>query len=553
MQYDTIQPEGGNTPPAFPLEPFAPAIRPSSLKTRWLAVCLCIMFLLAALIRLDDIRAPGHLLDREYTSAIFARAYFFADNDRVEDWRQDIAVIARDQQPILEPPLLDYMVSIIYRVIGREELHFARYLTGAFWLIGGVFMFLIARKLLSTAEAVVATAYYLFVPMGIIISRSFQPDSLMFMLFLISLYAEIRYFEAPTTKRLLVAAISAGITLLLRPLVLFALFSAFLALSFSRNQNWKKLIDLPLIIFSAVSLLPAVMYYGYGILFAGFMRWKIATSFMPYLLIENDFWLGWFDNVVNVVEYAPLLLAVTGFFLLKQQRTRYLVIALTAGFVLFSVAFTYHIHTHPYYHIQLFPVVALCMAPVAVKSIELLSNADRRTWWVPVVAIALLTVFVGYREVRENLYRYRMEDPVVAQEIGRIVEHSPRTVYVAFYYGLPLEYYGEFGGAPWPVAIEDEFYRRPGERALSVEERLEGLGFVPEFFVITNFDLFNRKHQDLKTYLETNCRIDAQSDQYLVYDSCRTAISSVSPIVNLSARHRLHIGHILTDGTPKFL
>jgi hypothetical protein len=50
------------------------------------------MFLLAALIRRDEIKAPGHLLDREYTSAIFARAFYFMSNDQVEDWRRDIAV-----------------------------------------------------------------------------------------------------------------------------------------------------------------------------------------------------------------------------------------------------------------------------------------------------------------------------------------------------------------------------------------------------------------------------------------------------------------------------
>src|SRR6185503_3888524 len=223
----------------------------------WLKICLDVMFLLAALIRRDEIRAPGHLLDREYTSAIFARAYYFTNNEKVEDWRRDIASIAKNQQPVLEPPLLDYFVSILYRVLGREELYFARYLTSAFWLIGGIFMFLIVRKLMSVDEAVVATAYYLFVPMGVIISRSFQPDSLMMMLFLMSLYLLVLYFESPSTKRLLLAAILTGLTLLLRPLVIFATFCAFLAFSIHRNQSWKKLIDLPLVVFGVVSLLPS--------------------------------------------------------------------------------------------------------------------------------------------------------------------------------------------------------------------------------------------------------------------------------------------------------
>ena len=198
------------------------------------------MFLLAALIRRDEIKAPGHLLDREYTSAIFARAFYFRSNDQVENWRRDIAVITMNQQPVLEPPLVEYLVSLIYRVMGREEIYYARFLTGAFWLVGGVFMYLITKKLLSTEAALFATLYYLFVPMGVIISRSFQPDSLMMMLFLISLYALVLYFEKPSLSRLLLAAVFTGITLLLRPLVIYAIFCAFLALSLYQSKNWKK-------------------------------------------------------------------------------------------------------------------------------------------------------------------------------------------------------------------------------------------------------------------------------------------------------------------------
>src|SRR5688500_5545620 len=321
-------------------------------NSAWLKVCLFALFVLATLIRLDEIKAPGHLLDREYTSAIFARAYYFINNDEIEAWRRDIAIIARDQQPVLEPPLVDYLVSLIYRVAGREELYFARYLTNAFWLIGGIFMFLITRKLLSIDEAVIATAYYLFVPMGIIIGRSFQPDSLMMRLFLISLYLLVLYSGAPSTERLLAGAVLAGITLLLRPLVIFAIFCAFLAFSIHRSQNWKKIIDFPFITFSAVSLLPSVLYYGYGIVFAGFMRWKVSTTFMPYLLIKKDFWLGWFYNVVGVAEFTPLFLAILGFFLLRNRKVQFLIIGLAVSFVVFSVTFTYHINTHPYYHIR---------------------------------------------------------------------------------------------------------------------------------------------------------------------------------------------------------
>jgi 4-amino-4-deoxy-L-arabinose transferase-like glycosyltransferase len=342
----------------------------------------------------------------------------------------------------------------------------------------------------------------------------------MMMLFLMSLYALVMYFESPSAKRLLVAGALSSVTLLLRPLVIFGVFCSFVAFSIHHNRNWKKIIDPPLAIFSLVSLLPSALYYGYGILFAGYMRWKIPSSFMPYLLLKRDFWLGWFDLIVNVAKFGPLLLAIAGFFLLRNSKVQYWMVGLAVAFMLFSVAFTYHIHTHPYYHIQLLPIVGLGMASTVASIAQALKNAVEKHWWIPLAAAFAFSSFLAYREFRAALYQDRMESPRVAWEIGETVHHSPRTVNVSFYYGIPLFYNGQFGGAPWPVRIEDAFYRHADERELSVEQRIDTLGFKPEFFVITNFDLYNRKHQDLKQYLEQQCRLLAHTDQYMVYSSC---------------------------------
>ena len=488
-----------------------------------LNLCLVLMFLLAAIIRRDEIKAPGHLLDREYTSAIFARAFYFMSNDQVEDWRREIAVTTMNQQPVLEPPVTEYLVSLIYRVMGREEISYARYLTGAFWLVGGIFMYLITKKLLSTEAALFATLYYLFVPMGVIISRSFQPDSLMMMLFLASLYLLLNYFENGAKTYLLQASVVTAITLLFRPLVLFALFFAFLALSLQKKRSWRKIIDRSLIIFGGVSLLPAAIYYGYGIFFAGFMRWKVSTSFMPHLLIKWDFWLGWFQLGVEVAGAAILIAAIIGFFLLPTRAIRSLVLGLTASYLIFGVVFTYHIHTHPYYHIQLFPVIALCAATCFVSMVNVLRNSSGKLWPVPVILSLSISLYWAYRSERASLYQARMEDPSTAWKIGETIGHNPHTVFVSRYYGVPLEYYGEFGGAPWPVRIEDSFYRQPGAQEKSVQERIDELGFKPEYFVITYFDLYRGKHQDLETYLEGACSKRLETPDYLIYSHCQTS------------------------------
>jgi hypothetical protein len=483
----------------------------------WLKACLVLMFLLAVLIRLYNLEAPGHLIDREYTSAIFARAYYFEGNQNIPAWRQEIAKVAKDQQPVLEPPINDFLVSLIYRLFGREDIVYSRYLTIFFWLVGGVFMYRIADTLLGTDAAVFAYGYYLFVPMGIIISRSFQPDSLMMMLFLISLYAAVRYFKNPTFKMLMLASLLSGITLLIRPLVVFSLLLTFLALTLHARKSWKAVFDPPLIIYSTISLFFPLAYYGYGILFAGFMRWKISTSFMPHLLTKFDFWQGWFESGSEVIGPALLVSAILGFFLLQNRQLRSWIVAFAVSYVIFGIAFTYHINTHPYYHIQIIPLIGISAAPVIIRIGHALKQIPDRNRWLPVVAAVLAVLYFNANHAVDSYNTGRYESPTIAREIGKIVNHSPRVAYVAKFYGLPLEYYGEFGGAPWPVGIEDAFYRRPGETYRSVDDRINGLGFTPEYFVITHFDLYRQKHKDLAEFLENNWQLIAQGEGFLIY------------------------------------
>jgi hypothetical protein len=134
-----------------------------------------------------------------------------------------------------------------------------------------------------------------------------------------------------------------------------------------------------------------------------------------------------------------------------------------------------------------------------------------------------MSLYFAYRTERASLYQVRVEpDSSTAWKIGEIIGHSPHSVFVARHYGLPLEYYGEFGGAPWPVRIEDPFYRQPGAPERSVQERIDELGFKPEYFVITYFGLYQRKHQDLEIYLESACSTRLQTTDYLIFSHCQT-------------------------------
>jgi hypothetical protein len=140
--------------------------------------------------------------------------------------------------------------------------------------------------------------------------------------------------------------------------------------------------------------------------------------------------------------------------------------------------------------------------------------------------ILTLAMLVGFREVRSRLGLQVLESEQVAREIGELVGHSTHVVFLAPYYGMPLQYYGELTGAYWHRSITYWLYRRPDERNLSVEDRLEAFGFRPRYFVITEFNEFRSHHTDLKEYLTENCSVLAETPQYLIYNSCQAGLLS---------------------------
>jgi hypothetical protein len=167
-------------------------------------------------------------------------------------------------------------------------------------------------------------------------------------------------------------------------------------------------------------------------------------------------------------------------------------------------------------------VIKIGTAPFLLPVGNTVKRLTGRNWWIPVAASILFALYFSYSDVRSTLYTSVFEDPNLDQEISEIVGHSSCTVFVAYHYGLPLEYYGEFSGLPWPVSIDDPFYKRPDARELSIQERMSALGFTPEYIVKTNFELYDRKLQDLQAYLENECLTRLQTSSYLIYSGCQT-------------------------------
>jgi hypothetical protein len=148
--------------------------------------------------------------------------------------------------------------------------------------------------------------------------------------------------------------------------------------------------------------------------------------------------------------------------------------------------------------------------------------SNHRLWWIPVAGMLVFILLIDWRYVNEKLNKDRNLPDQFAQEIGHYVDHSTQVVNIARYYGLPLEYMGEFTGTYWPRAMSDRdaAISAWGAPQRSVSERLNTLGFEPEYFVITDFNEFDHHHNDLKEYLKGNCSELASTEKYLIFEQC---------------------------------
>ncbi|PJF39422.1 MAG: hypothetical protein CUN54_08750, partial [Phototrophicales bacterium] len=251
---------------------------------RWLI--LVAMFIASFGIRsYNAITEPYHEFHvRQYHSLIIARGYYYEAADFPEE-ETNIAVLNRDRMSFVEPRVTEFFVAQLYRLIGREIAWLPNIVVSVFWLIGGIAVYLLARELGSEDAAIFATAFYLFLPHGVLEGNNFQPDPLMMMFLLWSVYALLRYTETPTTKTLLIASALSGIAIFVKLQSGFFIMMAFLALSIYRMGLRKTLLNRDSYIFGVIAVTPVILYLIYGFQH-GFFENETTGRFLPQLWLE---------------------------------------------------------------------------------------------------------------------------------------------------------------------------------------------------------------------------------------------------------------------------
>jgi len=483
------------------------------------ALIFLFLIFMGLAIRLSFIGSAGVVHDRQFRSLLIARAMYFAEEESVAGWRKNVAQTSSDRQEILEPPVMEYVVASGYRLIGGESRVTAQIVPLLLWVLGAIPLFLIAQRCSSLDGALYSVAYYLFVPSGVHLSVSFLPEPLMLTMLLFSLLAILRYSEQQSRARLLVAAATSALTIVVKPFVAPVILGTFVSLEFDKKKGLKQFLRKPFVAFFLIAFLPGLFYYGHGLVVESYLQWKIESSFLPHLLWSPYFWLGWLRTSAETTGAVPMLLGLFGLVLVKGERSQRMLLGFLAGYAAFCLAFNYYTRFLTYYHAQLIILVALALGPALSAMLEPIFRARRRSFAIGVVLFSvLLGLALNYYYVKKSEIDLVFEGVETAEAVGRAVNHSDRVAYLARHYGLPLEYFGELAGEAWPRALRGWPLVSGHEKPRSVEERISSLGFEPEYFVITNLREYARHHEDLAVFLAAHAELVAESDEYLVFE-----------------------------------
>ncbi|MCI0519665.1 MAG: glycosyltransferase family 39 protein [Chloroflexi bacterium] len=497
---------------------------PSPSRLAWLLAAL--LLLLGLGLRLYDLtdQPIDFHSTRQLRGAIIARGMYYQMLPDADPELRQQAITLWHSTGQYEPSVVEYLTARAYLLAGGEYLWLGRILVSLFWILGGVALFDLARRFLAdfTQESVfarlggalAALAYYLILPFAVQASRSFQPDPGMVMWMILGVYSFYRWMEKPSWKWAILAGLLSGVAVLTKVVAGYILGPA-AVVAVLTALGWRRFWrNLQVYVMAVLMIAPTLIYYAsrQGRASEYFASWTISLS---HLLLDPSFYVRWLSLVQDLMGLTALLLGLVGV-LLAAPRPRALLAGLWAGYFIYGLFLPYQMYTHSYYHLQLTPIVALSLAPLAHTILEQVTRQPR--FWRALLAGILLVgvLYPAWLSIAEqNREDYRSE-PAYWQEIAARLPTDGKIIALTQDYGYRLAYYGWRKVTLWPTRGERTLASLRGD-AKQFEQYFSKRAEGKEYFLITSFGQF-KDQPDLEEMLKSNYPLLAEGDGYLIYD-----------------------------------
>ena len=487
---------------------------PLSMPVR---LVLVIFFLLGLGIRLYDLSDPP--LDfhptRQLHSAIVARGIYYAMAPDSDLSTRDQAVSLKATIGAFEPPIIETITAFVYKAMGGENLAIPRIINSLIWLGGGMVLFALSRRMASTTGAVFALGYYLFLPFGVQASRSFQPDPLMTVGVIVSIFAFYRWSEERSWKWAILAGLLSAFAVLVKIMAAYLIAGMAVAavLYAGLRPNWRN----PQVwAMAALMIVPPAGYYLFrdpGSSADYLAGWTLA---LIHLITDPGFYIRWLSFLSYLMSLALIFLGLVGV-LIAKSLPRALLMGLWIGYILYGLTLPYQMYTHDYYHIQLIPVLALSLAPMADLLFEKLNQLQRR-WRILFVVIALAAIFYPLWTVRSTLAAQDYHhEPAYWAALGEQIPDDGNVIALTQDYGFRLMYYGWTHVSLWPSGIERDLTELRGGDTSKFESDFAERTADKRYFLITALSQLAQQPA-LQTMLDENYPVIARGDGYVLYD-----------------------------------
>lgn len=505
-----------------------PSPKPSFFPSSgWgLTLVLVILFGLGLGIRLydlTDLPLDFHAT-RQLFSAIKARGMYYETLPDAPVKQRQFALQQWDKKAVVEPEVLERLTAFTYRFTG-EQVWVARLYSSLFWVIGGIFLFLLARRLVSTDGALAALTFYLLMPYAVTASRSFQPDPLMTALIVTYWWAIHCWGARPTWKMTFLAGALGGAAILVKLVAVFFVIGGTLGVVLTR---WKlrELIRNPKVwTLAVVGALPGAVYLYYGVFVSGFLGQYFGGRFFPALLFDPLNYWRWFRQVETVTGVLVLTLALLGCFFVETKAARAFMAGLWVTYALYGLYFNYHIASHDYYSLPLIPIAALSLAAPAGWLLAGLAEAaaPARRWRAGAVFLLACALAVHAWNLRSEMKAvdYRPQAAYWA-EITRLLD-GHNTVALTQDYGSQLIFWGWRSATYWPTSGDIHYHTdiRRGRR--NFMRQFESRTARNRFFLVTDLDDLARQPL-LDEWLFSNYSVFAEGDGFIIFDLSSSSV-----------------------------
>lgn len=482
-----------------------------------IVIALFAMGLGIRMVDLTDVPLDFHPT-RQFLSATKARGMYYQVASDVPEWQREIAVQRWQEADVFEPAVNETIVAGLYLLFG-EHLWLARIASSAYWLLGGLALFSLSKRIASVDGAIVGLAFYLFLGFGVIASRAFQPDPMMVGLILAGLWSFVRWDEERTWKWTIITGLLSGLAIFVKTIAVLPLLGAFAFILLTTRGLKQSIRDPQVWALAIITALPITLFMIDSIYISKNSNLSADLRFFPGFWTDPTFYVRWKNMIGNTLGFGAFLMALLGIFLAKPGRDRSLLLGLLAGYIVYGFLFSYHFVTHNYYQLPLFVFIPLSLAVVGMALFQKLKeiNADSMLARSSVAGIILFAIAFEMWNVRVELVRDDdRAEPQFWAELGEKLGRSSSVIGLTQDYGNRLAYWGWKVTEQWPTT-GDQNLRELAGVAKSFDEIFAERVAGKDYFVVTNFNQFNNQ-PELKGRLFDTYSILEENPEYIIFD-----------------------------------